>query len=412
MKAGTLTALASTIPGWEVDETPLPLATEVAFPKVRWTGWKPIDDNGRQTPLRPLLLTHAADGSGRVFVGIQQGTIHVFPGEPAAAGEAVDTRVFLDITQQVRYSDQENEEGLLGLAFHPKHKTNGEFFVFYTDRRARLTNVVSRFRVSKDDPDRADPASEEVLLRFPKPFWNHDGGTLCFGPDGYLYVTHGDGGAANDPYENGQNLKTLLGKVLRIDVDRKQGGQNYAIPADNPFADRRGAAPEIWAYGLRNIWRMAFDRQTGHLWAGEVGQNLYEEINVITKGGNYGWNIRESLHPFGAKGVGPRDDLIDPIWEYHHDVGKSITGGLVYRGRAVPELQGHYLYGDYVTTKIWALRYDDEKKRVVANRPIRDRGLPILSFGEDEAGEAYLMTHALTGQGIYRFVPAAKKGGR
>jgi glucose/arabinose dehydrogenase len=412
MKAGTLTALASTIPGWEVDETPLPLATEVAFPKVRWTGWKPIDDNGRQTPLRPLLLTHAADGSGRVFVGIQQGTIHVFPGERAAAGEAVDTKVFLDITQQVRYSDQENEEGLLGLAFHPKHKTNGEFFVFYTDRRARLTNVVSRFRVSKDDPDRADPASEEVLLRFPKPFWNHDGGTLCFGPDGYLYVTHGDGGAANDPYENGQNLKTLLGKVLRIDVDRKQGGQNYAIPADNPFADRRGAAPEIWAYGLRNIWRMAFDRQTGHLWAGEVGQNLYEEINVITKGGNYGWNIRESLHPFGAKGVGPRDDLIDPIWEYHHDVGKSITGGLVYRGRAVPELQGHYLYGDYVTTKIWALRYDDEKKRVVANRPIRDRGLPILSFGEDEAGEAYLMTHALTGQGIYRFVPAAKKGGR
>jgi glucose/arabinose dehydrogenase len=413
MKAGTLTALTADIPGWEVDSRPLPLETQVAFGKLRWTGWKPVDDAGRAVPLRPLLLTHAGDGSKRVFVGIQQGTIHVFPNDDKAADtKAMDTKIFLDISSQVRYSDQENEEGMLGLTFHPKYKTNGEFFVFYTDRRARLTNVVSRFRVSKDDPDRADPASEEVLLRFPKPYWNHDGGTICFGPDGYLYVTHGDGGAANDPFENGQNLKTLLGKVLRIDVDRKQGGKNYAIPKDNPFLGRPGAAPEIWAYGLRNIWRMAFDGQTGRLWAGEVGQNLYEEINLITKGGNYGWNPRESLHPFSPKGVGPRNDMIEPIWEYHHDVGKSITGGLVYRGRRLPDLQGHYLYGDYVTAKIWALKYDDEKKRVVANRPIRDRGLPILSFGEDEAGEAYLMTYSPTGQGIYRFVPTAAKAGQ
>jgi glucose/arabinose dehydrogenase len=411
MKAGTITALPVNIPGWEVDTKPLPLATEVAFPKLRWTGWKGIDDSGKQNPLRPLLLTHAGDGSDRVFVGIQQGTIHVFPNDQAAT----ETKVFLDITSQVRYSDAENEEGMLGLAFHPKYKTNGEFFVFYTDRNAKLTNVVSRFRVSKSDPDKADPASEEVLLRFNKPFWNHDGGTICFGPDGYLYITHGDGGAANDPYGNGQNLKTLLGKVLRIDVDRKEGDKNYAVPKDNPFVGRDGASPEVWAYGLRNIWRMAFDRQTGSLWAGEVGQNLYEEINLITKGGNYGWNPRESLHPFGAKGVGPRNDMLEPIWEYHHDVGKSITGGAVYRGKRVPELQGHYIYGDYVTAKIWALRYDNDKKRVTANRTIADRGLPILSFGEDQEGDVYLMTYSATGQGIYRFTSAKKpqaSGGR
>jgi len=405
MKAGTVTAIPTTIPGWEVDETPLPITTEVAFKNLRWTGWKPVDDAGRQVPLRPLLLTHAGDDSKRLFVCIQQGTIHVFPNDD----KAKETKVFLDISSQVRYSDQENEEGLLGLAFHPKYKTNGEFFVFYTDKRQKLTNVVSRFRVSKDDPDRADPASEEILMQFKKPFWNHDGGTIIFGPDGYLYITHGDGGSANDPYENGQSTKTLLGKVLRIDVDRRQGGNKYAIPSDNPFAGGRGgAAPEIWAYGLRNIWRMAFDRQTGELWAGEVGQNLYEEIILVTKGTNYGWNLRESLHPFGVKGVGPREDLVEPIWEYHHDVGKSVTGGLVYRGKRIPELAGHYLYGDYVTAKIWALKYDNDKKRVVANRPIPDRGLPILSFGEDEQGEAYLMTHTPTGQGIYRFVRTAK----
>src|SRR5262249_21785858 len=161
----------------------------------------------------------------------------------------------------------------------------------------------------------------------------------------------------------------------------------YAIPKDNPFVGRADAAPEKWAYGLRNVWRMAFDRKTGKLWAGDVGQNLWEEIDILEAGGNYGWDLREGLHPFGPPGVAPRTDWTEPIWVYHHDVGKSITGGLVYRGERLPELAGSYLYADYVTGAIWALRYDEEQKRVVANRPIRDRRLPVYSFGEDERGE-------------------------
>ncbi|HEV3237019.1 MAG TPA: PQQ-dependent sugar dehydrogenase, partial [Gemmataceae bacterium] len=250
---------------------------------------------------------------------------------------------------------------------------------------------------------------EEVLLTIKKPFWNHDGGTLCFGPDGYLYFTHGDGGLANDPFNNGQNLNSLLGKVLRIDVDHKDKDLPYAIPKDNPFVNKKDARPEVWAYGLRNVWRMAFDKKTGKLWASDVGQNLYEEIDILVSGGNYGWNLREGLHPFGDKGVGPRKDLIEPIWEYHHDIGKSLTGGCVYHGPRLKELDGAYLYADYVSGKIWALRYDDAKKRVVANQPIRDPKAAVMSFGEDEKGEVYFMTYSATGKGIYWFVKAVGK---
>jgi glucose/arabinose dehydrogenase len=263
--------------------------------------------------------------------------------------------------------------------------------------------------VDQNDPNRADPGSEQILITFDKPFANHDGGTIVFGRDGYLYIAVGDGGAGADPFGNGQNLSTLFGKVLRIDVNRADHGHPYAIPADNPFADRRDARPEIWAYGLRNVWRMAFDRKTDVLWAGDVGEDTWEEIDLIVKGGNYGWNLREGRHPFVKKGATPpidasrRADLIDPIWEYDHNVGKAIIGGLVYRGEKIPELDGAYLYADYVLCKLWALRYDAAGKRVTANRSIPlPWNIPIMSFGEDEQGEVYFTTAAQNGKGVYR----------
>lgn len=399
MKAGTLHAIPTTMPGWEVDESPLNLKTEIAFPNLKWTGWSPINEAGQNTPLRPIVLTHANDGSNRVFVGTEQGVIHVFPNDQAVK----ETKIFLDLQDRVVYNDRQNEEGFLGLAFHPKYKENGEFFVFYTLKNAKLTNVVSRFRRSKDDPNKADPQSEEVLLKITKPFWNHDGGTIAFGPDGYLYITHGDGGDGGDPFGNGQNLNTLLGKILRIDVDRKEGSRNYAIPPDNPFVGKPETKPEIWAYGFRNVWRFSFDRKSGQLWAADVGQNLYEEINLVERGGNYGWKLREAWHPFSHLGVDRNTAMIEPVWEYHHDIGKSITGGGVYRGTRLPELEGHYLYGDYVSNRLWALKYDAAQKRVVANRPIKDPGIPMLSFGEDEGGELYFLCVSANGKGIHRF---------
>ncbi|MCE9529539.1 MAG: PQQ-dependent sugar dehydrogenase, partial [Planctomycetes bacterium] len=267
MLAGTLSVMPIKIPGFEVDESPLALETAVAFPALKWTGWKGETDEGKVNPIRPIVLTHAGDGSNRVFVATEHGVIHTFPNDQ----KATETKIFLDIQDRVSYDDKQNEEGFLGLAFHPKYKENGEFFVFYTTKKSKLTNVISRFKVSKDDPNKADPASEEVLLKIEKPFWNHDGGTICFGPDGYLYIAHGDGGAGNDPFGNGQKLSTLLGKILRIDVDQKGTGKPYAIPKDNPFVGVKDAKEEIYAYGLRNVWRMSFDRKTGWLWAGEVG---------------------------------------------------------------------------------------------------------------------------------------------
>ncbi len=346
---------------------------------------------------RPIVVTHANDGSNRVFVAEQEGIIKVFPNDP----DVEEASVFLDIDKRVVYKDNQNEEGLLGFAFHPDFKNNGQLFVYYTTADAEHTSVISRFTVSKSDKNKADPNSEEEIIRIPQPFWNHNGGTIAFGHDGYLYVGLGDGGSGNDPNGNGQNLRTLLGSILRIDINNKDSGKNYAIPKDNPFighdvvVNRKGkkepARPEIYAFGLRNVWRMAFDRETGDFWAADVGQNLWEEINIIQKGGNYGWNIREAKHWFRPDGNDEKtDNLIDPVWEYHHDIGKSITGGTVYRGKAVPELVGKYVYADYVSGLLWALEHDGTK--TVANYSLTGDKLPVMSFGEDEAGEVYFTT--------------------
>ena len=400
MKNGTVTAIEIAVPSAPVNQKPLTVTSKPAFPNLKWTGWDP-EENGKPTALRPIVLTHANDGSNRVFVATQHGVIHFFDNDDA---KEQSTKIFADLRDRVVYNDKQNEEGFLGLAFHPKFKDNGEVYVFYTPNSQKLTNIVSRFRVKKDNKNELDPASEEQLLVISKPFWNHDGGTIAFGPDGYLYITHGDGGSGGDPQGNGQKLSTWLGKILRIDVNNRDGKKGYAIPKDNPFVNTPDALPEIYAYGFRNIWRFAFDREGGQLWAADVGQNLWEEINLVQRGENFGWSQREGQHPFGSKGVDVNKKMIEPIWEYHHDVGKSITGGTVYRGSAVPELKGMYVYADYVSGKQWALKYDEKEKRVTANRALVDLTKPVLSFGEDEKGEVYYLTATLDGKGIYRFV--------
>jgi glucose/arabinose dehydrogenase len=382
----------------------LAVKTTLAFPQLKWSGWNPEGDDGKPVPLRPILLTHAGDRSNRIFVPTQQGVVHVFENKPGPQA----TKVFLDLSKKVVYKDSENEEGLLGMAFHPRFKRNGRFFLFYNTVDKPHTTVVSEFRVAKGQADRADVSSERELLRIEHPFWNHKGGTIAFGPDGHLYVAVGDGGSANDPFGNGQNLDTLLAKILRIDVDHAEGNKLYAIPKDNPFVNVAGARPEIYAYGFRNVWRLAFDRQTGALWAADVGQNLWEEINLVVKGGNFGWNRRESQHPFGSKGVDANSDMVEPIWEYDHEVGKSITGGSVYRGKQVPELIGCYLYADYVSGRLWALKYDADKKQVVGNYSIPGPNLPVISYGEDEQGEVYFTIVTPNGQGIFKFESAGK----
>ncbi len=370
-----------------VDQSPLPIVVERAFPALR------ID--------RPVVLTHANDRSNRIFVAGQRGKIFSFPNEQ----DVEKTNLFLDIESRVAYKDQENEEGLLGLAFHPDYKKNGEFFVYYTTRAEAHLSVISRFKTRAGNRDQADPDSEEILITIKQPFWNHNGGTLEFGKDGYLYIALGDGGKADDPLKSAQDLSTVLGKVLRIDVDTQDPGLPYAIPRDNPFVDTQGARGEIYAYGFRNPWRISFDRADGSLWCSDVGQNLWEEIDIVVKGGNYGWSNREATHPFGPTPADAGPGMVEPIWEYPHteNWGKSITGGQVYRGQRMPELTGYYLYGDYVSGKLWALKRDATTGKVTENRPIAwGPSLPVVTFGEDEAGEVYFTT-VTSGGMLFRF---------
>ncbi len=337
----------------------------------------------------PVDLKHAGDGSGRLFVVEQSGRIRIL------RDGALLLEPFLDLRALI--TDRGNEQGLLGLAFHPDYAANGQFFVNYTDVNG--DTMVARYSVSAD-PDRADPASAKVILQVAQPFANHNGGDLVFGPDGYLYIGLGDGGSGGDPQGNGQNLNALLGKMLRIDVD---GGDPYAIPPDNPFVGRTDARPEIWAYGLRNPWRYAFDRATGDLYIGDVGQNAYEEIDfqpASSRGGeNYGWNFMEGTHPF--EGRAP-EGLTSPITDYaQSEGGCSVTGGYVYRGPSLPELNGVYLFGDYCSGNIWALyRAVSGWERI----KVLDAFFTISSFGEDEAGELYLLDHG--GGAVYQLVAA------
>ena len=374
----------------------LSLEAVPAFPGLAWEGWSPLSDDGKPVPpLRPLMVTHANDGSGRKFIVEQSGLIYVIEKDSQKA------KIFLDIRDITRPWKKANEEGLLGLAFHPRFSETGEFFVCYSPVNAPQSERISRFHVSAKDSRKADKNSEETVLQFDQPFPNHNGGSIAFGPDGFLYVGLGDGGSRNDPFDNAQNLGVLLGKILRIDIDRRGAETAYAIPLDNPFMNMDGVRPEIWAFGFRNPWQLTFDSQTGTLWMADVGQDLQEEINLVEKGGNYGWRRREGSYPFGNI---PADlTTIDPLWEYDHQVGKSITGGLVVRGSTIPELEGRYLYGDFVSGRLWALGVQDSyDPSTISNQLIPWNGLPIFGFGHDQDGAVYVLTSSNTGQGIYR----------
>ncbi|MEE8394978.1 MAG: PQQ-dependent sugar dehydrogenase [bacterium] len=342
-----------------------------------------------QDLIRPVHLTAAPDGSGRLAVVEQDGRILWFrPQARRAEG------VLLDIRDRVSTAGW--EEGLLSLAFHPRFGENRELFVYYSAASPRRS-VVARFRADAAT-GRADAAGEERLLQVRQPYANHNGGQIAFGPDGYLYIGLGDGGWAGDPLGNGQNRKTLLGALLRIDVERRQGSLAYAIPPDNPFA-KGGGKPEIWAYGLRNPWRFSFDRNTGALYAADVGQGEIEEVDLIVRGGNYGWNRMEGTAcyrpPSGCRTPG----LLLPIAEYTHALGNSITGGFVYRGRQLPWLRGRYLFGDYGSGTIWSIPAGAGPIR--PPRELLATGLSISSFGQDRDGELYVVGREGT---IYRLI--------
>ncbi len=383
-----------------VSAAPDPLLLEKAFPHVKFR--------------RPVYITHAPGDARQLYVVEQHGVIWAVENDSGTRRK----QIFLDISERV--SRWGNEEGLLGLAFHPRYRENGYFFVHYSSKLEDGHGIVARFRRPAGS-QAADPNSEVEILKLRQPYRNHNGGMIEFGHDGTLYISFGDGGAAGDPLNAGQDLSTWLGKILRIDVDCKENGRNYRIPPDNPFADNpladrpfastgQAIREEIWAYGLRNVWRFSFDRRTGQLWAGDVGQDHREEIDLITKGGNYGWNVFEGTRRYSRKsGRGP---AIPPVFEYRHSGvwgAGSVTGGYVYRGEKIPELRGAYLYADYLSGEIWALT--PKTRGGYQSRKLLDSQKTISSFGEDSDGELYLC--AFDGY-IYRFIAphASEFGGR
>jgi glucose/arabinose dehydrogenase len=383
-----LAAFTGSLPAAEKDSTLPKLATRIAFPNLRFD--------------RPVAMAYPDDGSNRLFIVEQhQAKIWSFINDRNIRSK----HLFLQLPDPIHRG---NEEGLLGLAFHPKFKENQQFFVYYSanDNGSRRS-VVSRFRTSRGDNRRADAAGEQrIWVSADDPDANHNGGTIAFGPDGYLYITLGDSGAADDPLSTGQNPRDWFGSILRIDVDHPSDGRPYGIPADNPA--RRSPtfghwAPEVYCIGLRNVWKFSFDRKTGDLWAGDVGQNLWEMVHRIENGGNYGWSIKEGFHSFQPQRrqrPDPASPIRPPLAEYPHsptsdrpDSGLSVTGGYAYRGKKIPELVGAYVYGDFETGRIWGLRFEDGK--VTANGELVEVSprtkLNIASFGEDPQGELYIL---------------------
>ncbi|MBR9978585.1 MAG: PQQ-dependent sugar dehydrogenase, partial [Bacteroidetes bacterium] len=343
---------------------------------------------------RPVDLQHAGDGSDRIFVVEQAGRIFVFDNDR----DITSAEIFLDIRDRV--NDGGNEEGLLGLAFHPTFSDNGFFYLNYTAAGPRRT-VIARYSVSSTNPQKAEANSELVLLTIPQPFSNHNGGQLAFGPDNFLYIATGDGGSGGDPQNNAQNRATLLGNILRIDVDNTSGDKPYAIPSDNPFVgNSEGWAEEIFAWGLRNPWRFSFDPATNRIWNADVGQNRFEEINIIESGKNYGWRIMEGFACFNPSSGCDQTGLTIPVFEYGHDQGQSVTGGHVYRASSVPEIEGKYIYADFVSGRIWALSYNGQDD--VDNELLLNSNRNIASFGVDQHQELYLCAFDGT---IYRFKP-------
>ena len=355
---------------------------------------------------QPVFLTHPPDGSNRIFVVQQNGLIKVFPQDSTVTAATI----FLDLSRKISASS--GEEGLLGLAFSPQFGANRYFYVNYT-APSPLRTVVARYTVTTGDPDKADTSSEFKIIEIGQPFTNHNGGMLAFGPDGYLYIGMGDGGSGNDPNGNGQNGTVLLGKILRLNVNDTTANLHYTIPPDNPLTgNAQGFRQEIWAYGLRNPWRFSFNAEDGRLWVGDVGQDSREEIDIIRKGGNYGWNIMEGKICRPPATTCDTSGLILPIKDYDHSLGNAITGGYVYHGYRRPDLRGSYVYGDYGSGRIWMLRYSDGS--VTADSLLIHSPYLVSSFGIDKDDELYVVTYASGGHSsIYRFAgnPLTAVGG-
>lgn len=352
---------------------------------------------------RPVALVIPDDGTKRRFLVEQRGKIRILPNDETAS----EAKTFMDFAEHMAVH-RDFEEGLLGLAFHPRFKENGKFYVYYS-KQAPKRSILSEFQVSKSDPDSGDFASERVLMEIQQPDWNHNSGNLLFEPEtGFLFVAVGDGGRKNGVFLLAQNMTRWNGKILRIDVDGKSPGREYAIPQGNPFINDKNACPEIWAYGLRNPWGCAIDRKTGLFYMADVGQDLWEEINIIKKGGNYGWEHREGAQDFEARqklmdALGQPNKVpkgakfIDPIHQYDHSPagGMSITGGYVYQGKAIPEMAGHFIYGDWRSANMWALKYDPESEEVenhVIHTPSGDtKPEAPTGFYPDENGEPIVL---------------------